>query len=199
VEEFKRQLEETRQQSAKEVETHVEEIRRLAGEAKGLNYAMSLFATAKHYGTEADTEKKAADRLRIATIALALAAAAVALFAVFHEPDETRALIAKLAVSAILGGLAGYTAQQSGRHRARASRARSLQLELIAFSPFIEPLDAEQKEEERVILTRKTFTGGVWADATDFQDPGPTPVSLLMKRRLRGRGQGETEAPDDGA
>jgi hypothetical protein len=33
----------------------------------------------------------------------------------------------------------------------------TFQLELIAFRPFIEPLDSAQREEERVIMTRKMF------------------------------------------
>jgi hypothetical protein len=56
-----------------------------------------------------------------------------------------------------------------------------LQLELTAFSPFIEPLTAEQKEEERVRMARKTF-GHTPADDDAM---GPTPLSLLMQRRAK--------------
>jgi hypothetical protein len=34
---------------------------------------------------------------------------------------------------------------------------RNLQLELTAFAPFIEPLDRDQQDFERVIMTRKNL------------------------------------------
>ena len=81
----------------------------------------------------------------------------MAISAVLHEATDTSAVAAKLGVSIVFGGLATYTGRQSGRHRVREERARNLQLELTAFAPFIEPLDDDQKEVERVIMTRKTF------------------------------------------
>ena len=65
--------------------------------------------------------------------------------------------IGKLSASALIGGVAAYAARQSARHREREERARNFQLELQAFGPFIEPLSTEQQEEERVVMTRKTF------------------------------------------
>ncbi|GIU95787.1 MAG: hypothetical protein KatS3mg012_2244 [Gaiellaceae bacterium] len=122
--------------------------------------------------------------MRLLTIALALGAVAVGLYAVFVGDQEAEALVAKLAVSAVLGGLATYTASQSGRHRHREERARALQLELTAFAPFIEPLDPAQKEEERVIMTRRTF-GRAISPETPADEPGPSPVSLLLRRQQK--------------
>jgi hypothetical protein len=63
----------------------------------------------------------------------------MAVFAVVHHVNDNSAVIAKLGVSAVFGGLATYTARQSGRHRKKEEeRARNLQLELTAFAPFIE-------------------------------------------------------------
>jgi hypothetical protein len=79
---------------------------------------------------------------------LALGAVIVGLFAIFDRSDNTHVVVAKFIVSAALGGLAAYTARQSGRHREREERARNLQLELTAFGPFIEPLDKDQQDWE---------------------------------------------------
>jgi hypothetical protein len=87
-------------------------------------------------------------------------------------------------VSAILGGIAAYLARQSGRHRRREEHARSLQLDLTAFSPFIEPLSPEQQEEERVIMTRKTF-GKTTAPGASDEEPGPAPLSFLLQRKRK--------------
>ena len=101
-------------------------------------------------------------------------------FAEKHPVAETFA--GKLALSLILGGIATYAARQSSYHRRREHHARDLQLELTAFSPFIEPLAADQQEEERVIMTRKTFGKTTAAPAPD-EEPGPTPLSFALRRK----------------
>jgi hypothetical protein len=75
---------------------------------------------------------------------------------------SAESLIANLFAAALLVGLAAYFARQSARHRAREEEAARVQFELAAFSPFIEALTPEQREEERVMMTRKLFgTDGV--------------------------------------
>ena len=81
-----------------------------------------------------------------------------------------------------MGGVATYAGRQSSNHRHREERARDLQLELTAFSPFIEPLSSEQQEEERVIMTRKTFGKTTVARAAQ-EEPGPMPLSFALRRR----------------
>jgi myosin heavy subunit len=161
---FQAEITKTREQiaamikeSSAEVEQHVAEIRRMEDESSGLVHSIGLGGTAERYGDEAKDQKKVADQLRLATIALALGAVVMAVFAVVHQSDKTSTVLAKLGVSAVFGALATYTGRQSGRHRVREERARNLQLELTAFAPFIEQLDDDQKELERVIMTRKTF------------------------------------------
>src|SRR5205085_3759531 len=106
--------------------------------------------------------------------------------------ESNQSLTSKLAVSVILGGLSAYLARQSGRHRRREEHARSLQLELTAFSPFIEPLSPEQQEEERVIMTRKTFGKTTAAEASE-EEPGPAPLSFLLQRRQKQLAEGSDE------
>jgi hypothetical protein len=140
-----------------EVDDRVSEIRRMEEESSGLVASIGLGGTAERYGDEATAQKSVADTFRRLTVVLALGAVGMAVFAVVHHANENSIVLAKLGVSAVLGGLATYTAKQSGRHRKREERARNLQLELTAFAPFIEPLPEPIKELERVLMTRKTF------------------------------------------
>lgn len=100
----------------------------------------------------------------------------------FQCSPRAETFTGKLALSIILGGIATYAARQSANHRRREERARDLQLELTAFAPFIEPLSAEQQEEERVIMTRKTF-GKTTTAEKQAEEPGPTALSLLLRRK----------------
>lgn len=174
-----------RQSAAAEVEARVEEIRRMEREAGGLAGSIALAGTADRYGEEAKAQKVVADRLRLLTFAFAVAAVGMAVWAATHETGEWRLIAAKLAVSAVLGGLATYTGKQSARHRVREERARNLQLELTAFSPFIEPLDKAQQDYERVIMTRKTF--GQVAALPELDDDhafGPLGPVEAVRRQL---------------
>lgn len=176
-------------EAREEVESRVAEIRRMEEESSALVGAIGLAGTAERFGEEAVQQRMAANRMRGLTIALALGAVAVGLYAVITGDQDPEALIAKVAVSIVLGGLAAYTASQSGRHRRREEKARALQLELTAFAPFIEPLEAEQKEEERVIMTRRTFGRAINPEGTP-EEPGPSPVSFLLRRRQKALDEG---------
>lgn len=176
-----------------EVAERVAEIRRMEEESAQLVGAIGLAGTAERYGVEAKEQRKAANTWRWITVVLALAAVAVAIAVVGEESLEERVLIGRLALSGILGGLATYTARQSARHRGREEAARALQLELTAFSPFIEPLTREQQEEERVIMTRKTFGKTTKVEASE-EEPGPTAISFLLQRRQKQAATEESSA-----
>jgi len=184
LEKFRAQLATIHQQAQDEVDQRVAEIRRMEEESSRLVGAIGLAGTAERYSVEAKEQRKAAFWLQVAAIVVALGAVPMAIVASLNHDQSTQHLVAKLAVSAILGGLAAYLARQSGRHRRREEHARSLQLELTAFSPFIEPLSPEQQEEERVIMTRKTF-GKTTAPGASDEEPGPAPLSFLLQKRRK--------------
>lgn len=184
VENFRKQLGQIHQQAQNEVDERVAEIRRMEEESAQLVGAIGLAGTAERYSEEARGQRIVAEILRVLTILLALGAVTVAVIAAVHQDQSPESLTSKLAVSVLLGGLAAYTARQSGRHRTREEHARALQLELTAFSPFIEPLSAEQQEEERVIMTRKTF-GKTTAPGASEEEPGPAPLSFLLQRKRK--------------
>jgi phage-related protein len=169
-------------EAKQEVEERVAEIRRMENESAQLVGAIGLAGTAERYGEEVTEQKNVANNWRRATVLLALLAVAGVILAATEKHPAAETFAGKLTLSLILGGIAAYAARQSSYHRKREQRARDLQLELTAFSPFIEPLSAEQQEEERVIMTRKTFGKTTTSEAPD-EEPGPTPLSFALRRK----------------
>jgi hypothetical protein len=182
LEKFEVQAEEILNQAKKDVDERVAEIQRMETESSALVGAIGLAGTAERYGEEVAEQKRVADMWRRGTVALALLAVIGVIVAVTEKHPVAETFAGKLVLSLILGGIATYAARQSGYHRRREHHARDLQLELTAFSPFIEPLAPEQQEEERVIMTRKTFGKTTAAPAPD-EEPGPTPLSFALRRK----------------
>lgn len=188
---FKSALEEAGQKlellvasSNRTVQVAVAEIQRMEQESAALVGAIGLAGTAERYGQEVTEQRKAANTWRKITVVFSLVAAiAVVVVAITlgHNP-KWEDFLGKLAASALIGGLAAYAARQSARHREREERARNFQLELTAFSPFIEPLSKEQQEEERVVMTRKTF-GKAATEVSAEEEPGPHPLSFVLRRK----------------
>lgn len=69
-----------------EVNRHVDEIRRMERESSDLVGAIGLAGTSERYGVEAVDQKQVADRLRLATIGLALGAVGMAISPSFTRP-----------------------------------------------------------------------------------------------------------------
>jgi hypothetical protein len=170
------------ERATSEVEARVGEIRRMEEESAQLVGAIGLAGTAERYGEEVEDQKGIADIWRRTTVVLALLAVGGVIFAASEKHPVAESFAGKLSLSLILGGIAAYAARQSSYHRRREQRARDLQLELTAFSPFIEPLSHEQQEEERVIMTRKTF-GKTTTSVAQAEEPGPMPLSFLLRRK----------------
>jgi hypothetical protein len=159
----------------------VEEVAKAVGVLAG---TISLKETANYYEEEAKDQRSTADLLRRLTVVIALGAVAAGIWAVARDASDTNTLLAKLAVSAVLGGLATYTAAQSGKHRRREARAKDLQLQLTAFSPFIAPLHEDLQQAERVRMTRRTF-GSTGLEDDDEEEYGPNFLAAI-RRILRG-------------
>jgi hypothetical protein len=175
-----KRLEEFLETSKSTLDTNVSEIQRMAEETGQLAGAIALGATAERYGEERDEQKGIADRLRLASMVMALLAVVLAFLVTLQSHPDNATFAGKLSVSLLIGAIATYLAKQSGRHRRREEKARTLQLELTAFSPFIEPLPADKQIDERILMTRKTF-GRVAADAEE-EDGGPMPLGHALER-----------------
>jgi hypothetical protein len=169
------------EKDAKErIDTLVNEIEEMKDRSAKLVGAIGITGTAGRYKNEADEQKKVADRLRLTTVGSTLIAIAVAIWAT-HETDGG-ALAAKLVISLALGGVAGYLARQSARHRGREERARDLQNDLTAFPVMSEALPEDQKIEQTVEMINRSFLGA--RPLPDHHDePGPMPARQLLPRR----------------
>jgi hypothetical protein len=176
IDEMKRRLDES-----------VSEVERMAEETAQLVGAIAVTGTAGRYANEADDQRRVANRLRGAAIAGAVIAALLALAVTLQHHPDNATFGGKLAVSLLIGAIATYLAKQSGRHRRREERARGLQLELTAFGPFIEPLPQPKQEDERVIMTRKTFGRPTTDDVEEEETPTTVGHVLGQLRRRRDR------------
>jgi hypothetical protein len=154
---FRAELARAQQEAADEVAAHLAEIRRMEQESANLVGAMGVDGTAELYRRQGRRQQRAAELLRGLAVLAVLGAVAIALVGTVAADLTAESLVSGLFASLLLAGLAAYIAHQSARHRAREEHASAIQLELAAFGPFIEPLSAERREEERVIMARKLF------------------------------------------
>ena len=89
----------------------------------------------------------------------------VSVVASFLFDASPAVVVAKIAAVALLIGIAGYAAGQSGQHRRREQRAKRLYLELTAFGPFAEPLQP-RKNSKRVRTSSNAFSLAIPATIT---------------------------------
>jgi hypothetical protein len=138
-----------------ELETQREEATRLVD-------LVATSSTAGAFGKEAEHQQAEADLWRRNAIYIGLLAAVIGVAAViasFVVNASPSVIVAKVAAVALLVGIAGYAAGQSGQHRRREQRAKRLELELVAFGPFSEPLSDEAKLEVRKDFIERLFVG----------------------------------------
>lgn len=140
----------------------IKSLEGLRGEAAALVDLVATSSTAGAFGKEAEAQKAEADKWRDRAIGLGIAAGVVALIGIglsIAFDTSVSLVVAKIAAVALLLGIAGYAAGQSGQHRRREQRAKRLELELVAFGPFTEPLDDEKKQTVRVSFIERMFVG----------------------------------------
>jgi hypothetical protein len=154
---FRGELARVQQEATDEVTAHLVEIRRMEQESAKLVGAIGLAGTTELYRRQGNRHQLAAELLRGFAVLAVLGAVALALAGTMVADPTVETLGAGAFASLLLAGLAAYLARQSARHRAREERAAAVELELAAFGPFIEPLSAERREQERVIMARKLF------------------------------------------
>lgn len=165
VSELKTTFDETVTKLTANSEKVLEEVEVKRGEVEKLFGVITDTSTTGAFRKEADEQKTAADTWRETTVRFGSVAALLALAAVVAAviwPDRANsasAIVAKVTVALAAAGVAAYAGKQSGRHRQREEEAKRLELELVAFPPFIESLDPEQKREVRKDFAVRAFRG----------------------------------------
>lgn len=133
----------------------------LEAQAKGLNEAAAVTITSTNYGGYAAEQKQEADKLRLWSVILFVAAfvAGVAswIIAVVSDDHSWQTTLVKATLTATLLAAAAYTATESSHHRDKEATAKSAQLRLAALEPFIANLDAKEKRIMRMAAARDLF------------------------------------------
>lgn len=139
------------------------EIEEILAKVDELYQVIGQKGTAGAFHDDAEQQKKAADQWRLGAVGFGVTAALVAVGAVvgawFDLGLSAAAITAKVTATAAFAGLAAYAAKQSGHHRHREERERRLELELVAFEPFIRALEEGEQREARKAFLERFFTG----------------------------------------
>lgn len=154
-------------------------------------------ATAFSHGDESSEQSKRAFRWSVVTIILLLAAAVVPItLGVLEAEQSAESLLGKLAVALIIAGVAGYTGGLARHHRERAATARRLEIELNAFSPFVAPLEREDRNDLRSTIIWRFF--GPPDTVAQEPDTDPRPGARLLEILHLRRKKRAAKAPSEG-
>jgi len=162
------------EQTAKQLDSASEEVlvrvRSRLEDVERLHGVIADTSTTGAFREEAKTQKAAADKWRVAAVGFGVAAALLAVGAIVLaalEPDTSSsagAIVGKVTATLVAAGIAAYAGRQSGRHREREEEAKQLELELVAFPPFIESLGEDQQRDVRQAFAERAFKGRPAAD-----------------------------------
>lgn len=129
------------------------------------------------YSLTAARERKSVGRWRIAAGLVAIGAIAVAFQAARHASDVNdgswRPLIAKLAVTAVVAGLAAYCGSVANDHRRAEQTAERTALQLAAIKPYLQDIADVELRDQVMVSTASRMFGVV--DANEVGNvPAPT-------------------------
>jgi hypothetical protein len=172
----------TLEETSKQANDLLELLSKRDEETKALAVAMGATGISASYQSTADKNERAANWLRRATIALLAILVAVVLHTLWNVGTLNIENVLSRLLAALLVGLpAAYLAHESSRQRVEATRARRIELELTALTPFIENLPADKKEAVRNKLV-DTYFGRAFdkvEKADDAVPIGGTVVDLV--------------------
>lgn len=166
----------------------------MRNESAELVGSIGVTGTAERYKDEAESQRDTANDWRWIAVITGALAVLVALWAAATagpDSDDILPFVGKLAIGAALGGLATYSAKQSGRHRDREETAKSVQLDLAAFNAFVQPLEKKEQDAERKELGRRIFGQHFVTRELKLNDGGPgalDQLAQLVADRLRSSG-----------
>jgi len=135
----------------KEDREEVERILQLVGEE-------SLIG---NFSIGSNEDKKDANRWRIVTFVLLIAAVVVGIWIVwdpFLAPTPVLA-IGKIIIASTLTGISTYTARQSGEHRRSQRNSASMALQLAAIKPYIMSMNDDDKKDDLMTMVALKLFG----------------------------------------
>lgn len=155
-----------------------DEVKRVLRETRRAAGVVGETRLAAHFAAYARRERRSADLLRVSSIAAALLITAVAGVLLLDGKTDsltTSQQLAHLAVALPLAALAAYFGRESGRHRTSSKWADELEIQLLTFDAFCEPLDDDAKTRLRSEFGRRVFlSNGPGASASEEIGPSTT-------------------------
>jgi hypothetical protein len=139
-----------------EADKLLEEMKAHLRQVEKMMKIITATGTAEAFSKEATEQREQAKVWRRFAVGLAIVGAIAAVFTSLIEADPAH-VAARLAFSFTLLGIAGYAANQAGVHRRREEGARALELDLVAFDPFIRDLPEAQQMAVREQMIGKVF------------------------------------------
>lgn len=168
---------------ASEAHEHIDEleedISKTAAELGGQGIAIDNYK-------ESEEQTRRAFWWTVVTLAILAIAAGIPIYIGIEDSDQSpESVTGKITVALILAGIAGYTAGVARHHRQRAATARRLAIELIAFGPFIAPLEKVDRDDIRSTIVWRFFgpPGAVNQESDAPPTPGPGLWQQLKARR----------------
>jgi cell shape-determining protein MreC len=164
--------------AVEEAKSRVEQILGIVGEE-------SLIG---EYSKNATRDLATADKWRYgATVAIGLAVLAAAWLAqaATKSTINWHEVVGKIVLTAALGGLAGYAAQQSSEHREAQRNAEQMALQLAALKPFLQDLtDVAERNKLLSQIALRLFgqqkSDGSKPNSTKLKLDNPTLVGQLL-------------------
>jgi hypothetical protein len=153
---------ETRRLAEEVQDVHDEVVRVLSDTQDAAGKAGST-SLGVHFGDYATKEKRTADLLRSAAIALLLLITGIAATLLESEPKSLNDLgeAARLSLTVPLAVLAAYLGREASHHRATSRWARNLEVQLRSVNAYTEPLSPELRDMIRAELGRRVFSAGL--------------------------------------
>ncbi|SDD89735.1 hypothetical protein [Nocardioides lianchengensis] len=169
-----------------DAESAIAQIEQQVDEAKDLTAAFAAAGTANAFSQEAKDQAKAANTWRRAAIALGILAGLAALSLFFGNSNDPawELVVGKLAISVAFGGVATYAASQSSRHRRREETARHLELNIVAFGPFVRDLSEVKQIEAREKVVESIFLRDIFPNGGTKEDPTLSSEQITLIGKL---------------
>lgn len=150
------------------------EMNGLLAQARETLQTIGKEASASHYGTYADEQRRAAFRWSVGVLLALAAAAGFLVWAAIEHMDTWHSAAARYALGAIFVGGATYAGRQSALHRALERQARQRELAIAALGSFLADVPAESVRRLKLAIAGDLFIddGAPDASRTGYQPPG---------------------------
>lgn len=172
---LKDEAEATQAGLAEQAEDALADLRKQAEEAKTLAVALGAIGVSGGHGQYAKEQKTSADFWRwvsvFALVGLVVLAAGV-LLTLPETGIQWERFVAKLLISGPLIALAGYAANQSGKHRRAERESRKVDLDLAALELYLALFPPEKRDEIKEQIGLRVFGQPLAPDAKDGERIG---------------------------